>query len=340
MAGVFARGTPRAGLALGTLLALLACAAIAAEDAPPGQLEERVVEHAGRTRRAWVFVPASLAERPGPAPVLLALHGGGGSALGFREYAGLEPVAHRERFIVVYPEGTSRPGWVSGRFHTWNAGACCGSAASEDVDDVGFLLALVDALARDRAIDTARVYVTGHSNGAMMAYRVASEAADRIAAIVPVGGAMQVSVFAPTRAVPILHVHSIDDPRALYAGGTGPPFPMTSHRVEHRAVEGELARWADVNGCEGELRGIEQRRAPDDRADAGHSAELLGFGACTRAPVLLWRLTGAGHGWPGRAALEGTPRRRVRLIGPSTAVIEVAEEIWKFVSKHALPTER
>jgi poly(3-hydroxybutyrate) depolymerase len=93
----------------------------------------------------------------------------------------------------------------------------------------------------------------------MMAYRLAAEAAERIAAIAPVGGEMQVATFAPSRPVPVLHVHSVDDPRALYAGGLGPGNPLTGQRIEHRAVEAGLARWRTRDGCTGEGRETDAR---------------------------------------------------------------------------------
>src|SRR5260370_17329746 len=83
----------------------------------------------------------------------------------------------------------------------------------------------------------------------MMAYRLAIDAPERIGAIGPVAGMMVTDRFPPARPVPVLHVHSVDDPRALYAGGVGPPFPFTNARVTHRAVEPELARWGAHHGC-------------------------------------------------------------------------------------------
>ncbi len=102
---------------------------------------------------------------------------------------------------------------------------------------------------RTAPVDGARIYATGMSNGSMMAYRLAADAADRIAAIAPVAGAMVVETFAPSRAVPVMHVHSVDDPRALYHGGLGPPFPMTNRRVMHPDLEEALARWRTFDGC-------------------------------------------------------------------------------------------
>ncbi|MBI4254273.1 MAG: alpha/beta fold hydrolase, partial [Candidatus Rokubacteria bacterium] len=127
----------------------------------------------GQPRTYRLHLPPRARER-GPLPVVVAFHGGGGNAAGFKAYAGLDALADREGFVVVYPDGSGRLGR---RLLTWNAGTCCGAAAAQNVDDVGFVLALLRDLARDLPLDPARVYATGHSNGAMMAYRLAIEAA-------------------------------------------------------------------------------------------------------------------------------------------------------------------
>jgi polyhydroxybutyrate depolymerase len=147
------------------------------------------------------------------------------------------------------------------------------------VDDVGFALAALRDVARNVSIDPARVYATGHSNGAMMAYRLAIDAAERVAAIAPVAGAMQAARFPPARPVPVLHIHSVDDPRALYAGGLGPPFPGTQSRITHRAVEPELGRWITHDRCRAEPRTAEQRTTPS-RGGPDHTATLLVWAPC------------------------------------------------------------
>jgi polyhydroxybutyrate depolymerase len=178
----------------------------------------------GGTTRTYIAHVSPRVREGRPVPVLFAFHGGGGNASGFKAYAGFDALADREGFVVVYPDGSGRLGR---RLLTWNAGGCCGYAAAQNVDDVVFALAVLRDLARNVSVDPARVYATGHSNGAMMAYRLAIEASERIAAIAPLAGAMQAPSFPPARPVSVLHIHSVDDPRALYAGGLGPPFPGT-----------------------------------------------------------------------------------------------------------------
>ena len=314
-----------------TLVAvLLALGSPAAAALAPGNHDLSLTEAAGRTARARTFIvhvpPA--AAGGAPLPVLLAFHGGGGNGSGFQKYAGLDAIADREGVVVVYPDGTGRAGR---RLLTWNAGACCGSAQTEHVDDVAFALAVLRRLAADLPLDRTRVYVTGHSNGAMMAYRVAAEAADRVAAVAAVAGMMAIDRFAPARPVAVLHIHSVDDPRALYRGGLGPPFPGTDVRSRHASVEGGLARWMIVDRCATEPRVADSRRGSPGRV--GHTAELLVFEPCeTDAVVAHWKLTGAGHGWPGHAS--PLPER---VMGQDTTVIDAAEEIWKFVSRFRRP---
>jgi polyhydroxybutyrate depolymerase len=231
----------------------------------------------------------------------------------------MDGLADRAGFVVVYPDGTGR----FRRFLTWNAGTCCGNAMIERVDDVGFVLAVLDDCARRTPIDRRRVYATGMSNGAMMAHRLAAAAPERFAAIAPVAGGMVYQRLGPGLAVPVLQIHSVDDPIALYHGGIGSTFPETRSRVLHPGVEEMVQRWADRDGCPAAPRVVETRRAAN-----GQSATHLVWSPCRDgAEVGLWRLTGAGHVWP------GAPAHMPRLLGTDTEVIDADQVIWDFVSR-------
>ena len=298
--------------------ALLACLLPAPASAALSPGDHRFsLEHDGRSRSYIVHVPPKPLE---PAPLIVSLHGGGGNAAGQQKYTRMDALADREGFVVAYPDGTGR---LKTRLLTWNAGSCCGSAARDNVDDVGFIAAMLDDIGAREPIDPKRVYATGLSNGAMMAYRLAAELPDRFAAIAPVAGAMVYSGV-PQESVPVLHIHSIDDPRALYAGGLGPPFPMTATRVFHPPVEETLARWAKANHCTGGPEIKETRIGYD--ADAGIAATLLVWPGCS-APLEHWKLTGSGHTWPG-----GQPKYLVRLLGRGTELVDANVEMWTFFS--------
>ncbi|MCG6874435.1 MAG: polyhydroxybutyrate depolymerase [Betaproteobacteria bacterium] len=290
------------------------------------------VRHDGLKRTALVNVPPQVAEGR-PLPVVLNFHGGGGNAVSQQRYSHMDAIADREGFIVVYPNGT---GMLQDSLLTWNAGTCCGIAVRQGTDDVGYVRALLDELARRLPVDSARIYATGLSNGAMMSYRLAAELSDRIAAIAPVGGASAMPRFHAKRMVPILHVHSIDDPRALYRGGLGPPFPFTNVRVRHRPVEETLSEWAAFGGCNPKAELRDERHGTPGTQSADHTARLYVYTGCRDGTeVALWQLTGAGHVWPG-GELDFLPR----LLGPGTDVIDANEEIWRFFRRYHLPPAR
>jgi polyhydroxybutyrate depolymerase len=306
--------------------AALACARSAAPDAELAAGDHvRRIAHGGRERSYVLHVPPGRGETP--RPLLLAFHGGGGNGPGFQRYAGLDPLADRDGWLVAYPNGSSR--LFDERLLTWNAGDCCGFASDANVDDVGFALALIEDAARATPLDRRRVYATGHSNGAMMAYRLADEAPERIAAIAPVAAAPAHDASAGERPVPMLHIHSTADPRALYAGGVTETF---GREIRHRSVDAELARRTALAGCPSAPEELERRERP--AADgAVHTATLFVWAPCAGgAEVRLWRLSGAGHGWPG-----ADPVLRERVMGPRTDVISAAEEIWRFLPRWQAP---
>ena len=249
------------------------------------------LQHGGVQRSYIVHVP------PGPAkplPVVINLHGGGSNAESQQRYSEMDRVADREHFIVVYPDGTGR-----GKFLVWNAGTCCGAAPAKGIDDVGFIRAAIDDLSKRVAIDRSRIYATGLSNGAMMSYRLAH--------------------FHPTLPVPVMHFHSVDDPRALYNGGLGPPFPGTTTRNLHPPVEEQLAKWIAHDGCPSNPKS-EKRLAGE-----GNTATKQVYAPCTSgATVVLWKMTGSGHVWPGKDS------KVPRLLGNSTHLIDANQEIWAF----------
>ena len=234
---------------------------------------EFTIRYEGRRRSYLVHVPPGAS---GPLPVVLAFHGGGGNKGGFQLYAELDRLADRERFMVVYPDGT---GPLPNRLLTWNGGdGCCGYAMANRVDDVGFAVAVVTDLEGRSPVDRRRVYATGHSNGAILSHKLAAERSGFVAAVAPVAGSLDLRNFNPTRPVPVLQIHSVDDPRALYAGGLGPPFPGTDNRVMHQPVQGGLDRWIVANGCSTRPDTLEKRS--EHRSGSVQTATLLAWRGC------------------------------------------------------------
>ena len=172
-----------------------------------------------------------------PAPLLFVLHGFGGNAQAMSGSTKIEDSldANDLDAVVVYPSGT---GAEQGLPQSWNAGTCCPFATFELVDDVAFFDELIASLIAQYKIDTTRVWVVGHSNGGMMAYRLACELSTRVTAIGVAAGALVVDTCAPARPVSALHVHGELDTVVPLTGGNslGIVFPSTQLSVETFAL--------------------------------------------------------------------------------------------------------
>lgn len=302
------------------LAAALSSAAFAA--LAPGDYDVPLTHQS--LRRSYLLHVPPQARTGGPLPVVINFHGGGSNAKTQKWYTRMDVASDRDGYIAVYPNGS---GGFGTRFLTWNAGNCCGTAALNGVDDVGFTLAVLDDLAHRTPVDPARVYVTGLSNGSMMAYRVAVEASERIAAVGGVAGAMTLNGFHPKVPVPVMHIHSLDDEWALYTGGLGRIFPRADTRDFHAPVEDMLEKWVAHNACPPQGRVAEL--VSGKGRDEGHSANRVVYGPCRDgAEVVLWKLAGPGHVWPG-----GRRDFMPLLLGTSSAVIDANRELWAFFSR-------
>jgi polyhydroxybutyrate depolymerase len=273
----------------------------------------------GRTRTYHLHVPAG--RHAGALPLVIALHGGGGSGLHMQRNYGFDELADREGFIVAYPDGTGRLRRIG---LTWNAGTCCGYASDQQIDDVGFLRTMVAAIVREFPVDRSRVYVTGHSNGGMMAHRLAREAADLVAAAAPVAGATLDLGARPSRAVPLMHIHSVDDPRAAWDGSI-----HVGDAGRGASPDDAIRWWVQQNGCLATPTvGTPVSWTPPGGATP-HTATRITYTGCREsADVVLLKLTGTGHAWPGRG-----PAQRTDHTGPLTKVIDATNEVWEFVRR-------
>lgn len=276
---------------------------------------EHVLNFDGRDRTYEVHVPPKFNGK-GPLPVVLNLHGGGSNAKVHRVQTLMDVTANFRGFIVVYPEGTA----ALGKYYTWNAGSCCGYSVRKNIDDVGFIRALLDELPSQYQVDTRRIYATGMSNGAMMAYRLACEMPDRIAAICAVSASMGVDGPQPSRPVPIMHIHGLKDENAPFAGGVGSNAAL---KINHRSVRDVISWWCSVNRCKTRPRGIVN--------DPDYTMETYDPGVGRPgAPIVLYMLKEGGHTWPG--GVDVTPNS-----GTGKLVAFNADRVmWQFFQQHSL----
>ncbi len=206
----------------------------------------RYIESQGRKRYYEVHVPRGYKDGR-KTPVVLVLHGGSGFPGAQRYISGMSQLADREDFIVVYPAGTHP--WFTDRMLNWNVGWNHPNRKQNRVDDVAFIAMVIDDLEELFAVDPKRIYVTGISNGAHMAYRLAAKLSDRIAAIAPVAGQIAPGQLdpPPRRPIPIIHFHGRDDVWNPWEGGAPEKSGFTNVKV--LPVTEVIAAWAKHNGC-------------------------------------------------------------------------------------------
>ncbi len=226
---------------------------------------------------------ALLQGQPSPgAPLIVALHGTGGTP---RLMAKITGLSARAPGLVLYPAALGEPGSEDPtRGAAWNAGPGLGCPAFPDVDDAGFLRALIAEVIRSASVDPACIHLAGLSNGGRMAYRLGQEAADLFASMAVVAGAWDGSPAAPSRPVPTLIFHGTADQHIPYEGG----FGAKGRRVFHRSAAETAFAWAKMMGCAPRIQRSAMGAHHLDLARGSEGQE-----------VGLWTVAGQGHAWPG-----------------------------------------
>jgi polyhydroxybutyrate depolymerase len=246
---------------------------------------------------------------------VVALHGAFGSAREFERESGFSLLSDREKFLVVYPQGIG----LGPLFRHWNSGHCCGKARKMNLDDVGFVLAAVDDVARRNPVDRTRLYLVGFSNGGMLAYRIAAEHPEVVAAVavasgtiggVPAPNEPEWSVAPPKQPVSVLALHGRADTHVPYDGGRAAQSRGKSSAI---SVSRSVGMWVSADGCDPEAQ-VESM--------GGGLVERQAWSGCRGdTEVVLYSLNGWGHEWPKENSLGG---------------FDAAATIWRFFERHRI----
>lgn len=217
--------------------------------------------------------------------VIIGLHGGGGNPLQFERNAGLLQPGLANGYAVIFPAGTSR----AGPLLTWNGGYCCGPAAARGVDDIAFLDRVIADAAARFGTDPDGVFITGMSNGALMALSYAAARPDRVLAVASVAGTSDLGRYPVRRAVPLLHIHGTADEAVPYLGGRADKG-LTD--TDFTRVDALIAAFVAAQPGPLHLRVTRQDGTrPVERRDW--------VGADGRSLVRLLTIEGGAHVWPG-----------------------------------------
>lgn len=234
----------------------------------------------------------------------------------FDWWTGFSGLADEAGFVLAMPQAVGE---------IWNDGRYTGP--TQEIDDVGFLVAVMEDVAARTPIDRARVYLVGMSNGSTMAGRFACERPDLIAGIGQVAGTVGVAIAArakPAMPVPMISFHGSADRSAPYSGGQAGGFArmlMMRHRAGPAVgVDAWAAFWRSVNGhaASPEVESL----GPDVSVRRWRGSNPLG-------DLDFYRIEGGGHTWPGAAARIWIPPIFGRI-----ATIDASRLIWEFLSVH------
>jgi len=276
-------------------LLILGCALTAC--AGSGTLSERwtgtrnlTIEHDGLMRTYGLHVPESGSRRR--MPLVVALHCYGIDGPVFMQRTGWIEKSDEHGFLLLFPDATGQP-------PEWNEGIGL-NPATREVDDEGFVIALIERIMAEYPVDPRRVYLTGHSSGAFFSHLLAARHADLIAAIATVAGQGTrelIDALAPVHPVAVVHLHALDDEAVAFTGGpaAGVPCPpvMTS-----------MTTWSRINGA---------AAAPDTVLNVDGLLGLEWRAPSRGADVRFYRYDTGGHSWP-------------------TAPVPATDLIWEFFS--------
>jgi polyhydroxybutyrate depolymerase len=303
------------------LLWLAMAAAAAAE--PAGRDLNRTLTLDGLERSYLVHVPpqALARDRTQATPIVIALHSGGGRARAFSTFTGFNKLADADGFIVAYPEGIEG-NWNDGRSRVGNR------ALVDNIDDVGFILAIAQALAKDFAVDPKRVYVVGMSSGGVMALRAACDAADKIAAVAAVAAALPVRMKPlcnPSAPISVLIMNGSEDPVMPWRGGE---IRLGLERLGRViSTDDTMTFWAEHDGC---VTTPAVEDLPDKDPGDNTVVRRSVFPQCQAAEVVLYTVDRGGHTWPG-----GPQYLPQAAVGRVTKDIDATAVIWDFFKRQA-----
>lgn len=302
---------PRRPALVAALVLICMPVALASVDAVAFYVSNRATHSmvsSGLRREYTMHVPPSH-DASRPVPLVISLHGAGMWPAAQQDTSQWNRVADREGFIVVYPSGLAGRGP-----RIWESMPGAGLPR-----DVAFIADLIDELSRTVKIDPARIYANGLSNGGGMSFVLSCTMSDRIAAVGLVGSAQTLpwAWCRDQRPVPMIAFHGTADDAVPYTGGSS--WVSLGRRI-FPDIEEWAAHWARRNRC-----GPTPAESP-----VAADVTRIAYPDCDAAPVVLYRIEGGGHSWPGGGHIPEW------FVGTTTRNIDASSVMWEFFKAHPL----
>ncbi len=295
-------------------------------------LEKQTLKQGVLIREYWLHDPRkeNAAENKSLRPLVIVLHGGGGKAKKFDGMTGaaasFNALADREDLLVAYPQGYKKQ---------WNDGREVATIEAQalELDDVGFISAIIDRLVETHAVDPRRIYATGPSNGGHMSNRLACDLADKIAAVGMVIANMPVKMVKkckPAKPVSVLILNGTEDPLVPFNGGAVAVAKRSPPRGEDISTAATFAFWLGQAGAPAG-QDYEKELLPDTEPDDKTRVTKQEYKG-KAAEVALYTVEGGGHTWPG-----GRQYLFEFMVGRTSRDINATEIIWDFFKRNPKP---
>lgn len=256
-------------------------------------------------------------------PLVIMLHGGGGTAAGTISETGWSTLADKKGFAVAYPDATppdrTKPAKFRGNSQTWNDGSDRFGWEKQRINDVAFIRALIEDIVSRFPVDRKRIYVTGFSNGASMTFRVGAELSDCVAAIAPVAGACWLKDIQLKRAVPMCYITGTDDPLNPLKGGR---LRFGLGGRDKPPVQNSIDRW---------VKAISAPVQPASTCTTNGVTKITYGPGRNGSGVTFITVEGLGHIWAG-----GENKLPGIIVGKPTDKLNACEVIWLFFSGYSI----
>ncbi|MEP6946710.1 MAG: PHB depolymerase family esterase [Acidobacteriota bacterium] len=270
---------------------------------PPGESTQTI--KVGSVQRSFIrYIPKGY-DGSAAVPLVIVLHGRGGTAQQIENLTGFSTKADAENFIVVYPQAIGSP-------TVWNTGFTAVSA--NGADDMSFIREMLDRLQHNFKIDPKRVYICGFSSGAIMSYYVGAQMSNRIAAMGIAAGFTGVKQpdgslkQDPTPAGPVSAIvfHGKNDTTIFYTGG--------GSLVDCVSVADSIAFWVHADSC---------NARPHQTTKQNGNLIIDDYTQCSAgSEIILRTFVNGTHEWPKMANNDH---------------FDATDAVWDFFAAHPKP---
>lgn len=301
-------------------------------------------KHDNTSRVYSVHVPPQKEEST-KLPLVIVFHGGASNIEEVKSTLGWDKTADMKKFIVAYPQATGDE-FFGKKLGIWNAGDCCNPATKNKVDDIGFIKEMIKQIESNFLVDTNKIFVTGISNGSMMAIKTSCDLSGQIMAMGTVAGTIQEDDCNLQKPVPLIYFSGTADKCVPINGGTTQGcFDLffkellgvnwSGDEINFDSAEGFISKWKLLNQTDQNSEIVFRKNKVD----------CISSGPKTKSEVVLCKVLDMGHTWPGqlnygtncdKGVEDAGCNATMKILGEINHDVVANEMMWDFFSKHSL----